>query len=927
MTKKSSGISEKAKRIHSEARIIDIHCHPSLKVNLYGYKIYENEHRLGIPVPNSDNDEMFQMQYDLSNMKAGNISAIWSSVYVIEKGLIKNSSLKIVSAVTDFFGIDNINNAVERCDYPYKKKCYGPYTQALEVMEKMEKQISDASKKGMKVKLARNYPEFAEALDSGETCFIHTIEGAHMLGRNLSPEEYIAHLDTLKHRGVCSVTLGHFMPNNACFPANGISPKTRETMNFRYDYSVFADNGIPETGKLIFEHMLDTGIIPDLNHVNVKGRYELYEINRSRGGRMCPLVFTHNGVKALCRRELISVDDNEISILQECGGVIGVILMKYWLCGSESGPDLGIEHVVNTIKHISQICGGSFDNIAIGTDMDGFTQPVDDLFIPSQMIRLTQAMLDAGISEENIRKVLGENAMRVMYEGWGNAKGFSKAMAGEKGDELLNYFRGNSAVDTQTAFSKSLPGKKTGSKKTQRGTGAKKQPARRKRKELTALDPESAGELRKRFENDPEESLKWFQRAVDTKITMQRLREAIYEADARIKDMPQAAREIETRHEYLKKSNPLPPGFTFPGIDLVKIPIDPDRYKFETNSDILGWIIFSGPKYLLPANKYPFHSHDNHAYSQGKNFIDSIEDPAPGKPLDVAVFSDFGTGYYHSRYIAKQLKEDKHPYAVHLGDVYYSGTQKEFDDNFIKELDPILNDTCLFTLNSNHEMFSGSVPYFKYLVKRLNNPKQKQRGSYFCIRNTKFNMVGIDTDYHDASRYRNGKLKVWLENRLTEGRNAGQINILFSANEPYEHNDSDLTDLINIDLRKLLIDRKLVDLWFWGNVHYCALYDRSSKLPFIGSCVGHGGYPYYTQSSDEDYKCPVRVRFLETKSRFWKWPQMRQDVGNNGYCVMSLNHDGTVELKYMDWMRNLRCRSKLKLDYNNVLQIISAEEF
>ena len=111
-----------------------------------------------------------------------------------------------------------------------------------------------------------------------------------------------------------------------------------------------------------------------------------------------------------------------------------------------------------------------------------------------------------------------------------------------------------------------------------------------------------------------------------------------------------------------------------------------------------------------------------------------------------------------------------------------------------------------------------------------------------------------------------------------------------------------------------------------GNVHYCALYDRTSKLPFIGSCVGHGGYPYYTQSKDEDYKCPVRVRFLETKSRFWKWPQMRQDVGNNGYCVMSLKHDGSVELKYHDWMKNVRCTARLYKDANDELHIMEIHE-
>ena len=43
------------------------------------------------------------------------------------------------------------------------------------------------------------------------------------------------------------------------------------------------------------------------------------------------------------------------------------------------------------------------------------------------------------------------------------------------------------------------------------------------------------------------------------------------------------------------------------------------------------------------------------------------------------MFSDFGTGLYHSRYIAKQFRERPFPYAIHCGDVYYAGRKSEFE--------------------------------------------------------------------------------------------------------------------------------------------------------------------------------------------------------------------------------------------------------
>jgi hypothetical protein len=38
---------------------------------------------------------------------------------------------------------------------------------------------------------------------------------------------------------------------------------------------------------------------------------------------------------------------------------------------------------------------------------------------------------------------------------------------------------------------------------------------------------------------------------------------------------------------------------------------------------------------------------------------------------------------------------------------------------------------------------------------------------------------------------------------------------------------------------------------------------------------------------------------------------LRPDRANNGYCLLWLRADGTIELKYLDWMGNLRCEATL----------------
>ena len=408
--------TDEAIRIHSESTIIDIHCHPSLKVNLFNYNIYEKSHNIFPLIDSrpSTSEEIFQMQYDLFQMYFGKIDAIWSSVYIVEKGLVDNSSLKIGYWGADLLGLNNITNAIER-DTPY-----GPYIQALELMQKMENQIETSRQKGFDVTFAKNFNEFKSAADKGKTCLVHSLEGAHMLGRNLpSLNEYLNHVKTFFDKGVCSITLGHFMPNNICFPVRAIAPKTIRDIGFHYKYSEFQDEPLLNTGKAVVELMLDLGMIVDMNHVTLNGRKDVIKINNSRGSNKRPLIFSHNGLNRNVTIEPLTVTDDEVKEIQKCNGVIGIIFMNYWLTGKEKMPDDGIENIIKTIKDIAKICKGSYDNIAIGTDMDGFTQPVDDLYIPTQMIRLTQAMIDEGISEINIKKILGGNALRVMKDGWG----------------------------------------------------------------------------------------------------------------------------------------------------------------------------------------------------------------------------------------------------------------------------------------------------------------------------------------------------------------------------------------------------------------------------------------------------------------------------------------------------------------------------
>jgi hypothetical protein len=430
------------------------------------------------------------------------------------------------------------------------------------------------------------------------------------------------------------------------------------------------------------------------------------------------------------------------------------------------------------------------------------------------------------------------------------------------------------------------------------------------------LDAAGLDLLEEMLNRHPRRTLSRAREAWNPKMTQKQLRAVI--ADARRALTAPTVAMAEFRTAAFSSSSALPSNFTFPGMDLDEIDINPNDRTFENDDlvGILGWVFGAGPFALTQPSRSDFRFHNQPQFAS--RFTYDLDEPSPGAPLEIALFSDFGVGRYYSKYIAKQFRARRFPYAIHLGDVYYAGRRSEFAEYFEKLLDPILADTSLFALNSNHEMFSGGIPYFNYITKRaaLHPARQKQEGSYFCLRSERFQIVGIDTAFFGQGRYKEPLLVEWLRSVLRDGRDAGRVNILLSADHPYVYGDDDPTKLLRKDLKSVAVDERLVDLWFWGNTHYCALFDHKPApsgdipaLPFVGSCIGHGGYPYDRQRRGKFEPAPML--FLEDQARFPKETNLRQDKGNNGYCVLQLNADGSIGLQYVDWMSNLRFTAAL----------------
>ena len=375
-------ISERARRLHAEALVIDAHVHPSLKTYLFHKKLGKT-HRSGRAF------DPFTIRVDLPRIIAGGVDALISSIYLPERGLLDDCK---------------VLKFLRRISFGRIRKLFkgDPLEKTLEILDHFERAIAKANSHGRELaRVARSNDELLQARADGVIAVVHAVEGAHSLGGRV---EGVA---ALAERGVCMLTLAHFYENEVVAPVVGIPGPMHKLGCFKKPKNL--ERGLGEIGPVVVEEMLRLGMIIDLTHCTPKARHEIYDLCGTRR----PLMFSHVGVQPLAD-DPMSPTAEEIVRIAGTGGVIGVIFMNYWL--GEHEKKKGLDAIVATVRRIVEV-GGS-DTVAIGSDFDGFTDPPDDIKDISQMPRLTDALLEAGFGEPEVEKILGKNMERVLRLGW-----------------------------------------------------------------------------------------------------------------------------------------------------------------------------------------------------------------------------------------------------------------------------------------------------------------------------------------------------------------------------------------------------------------------------------------------------------------------------------------------------------------------------
>ncbi|AUH35072.1 dipeptidase [Paracoccus tegillarcae] len=200
-------------------------------------------------------------------------------------------------------------------------------------------------------------------------------EGGHPL------EGEIANLDVLYDAGFRLIGLTHFFDNELGGSLHGQ-----------------ADLGITPFGRDVVQSMMDRGMIIDLAHASPQLVRDVLAIDGTR-----PIV-SHTGIHGQCQTPRNLPDD----LMQEIAAKDGLVGIGYWadvVCGRSPAD------IAAGIKSAIALLGE--DHVSLGSDYDG---SVDAPFDVAGLAALTQALMDAELSQDQIAKVMGGNMMRYLAE-------------------------------------------------------------------------------------------------------------------------------------------------------------------------------------------------------------------------------------------------------------------------------------------------------------------------------------------------------------------------------------------------------------------------------------------------------------------------------------------------------------------------------
>jgi membrane dipeptidase len=157
-----------------------------------------------------------------------------------------------------------------------------------------------------------------------------------------------------------------------------------------------ANAGLTDLGRRVVKRMEERGVLVDLAHASPRTIDDVLAIATR------PVVVSHTGVRATCDTER-NLSDDQLRKIAANGGLVGIGFFEGAVCSVEPSA------IARAIRHAVDVMG--VKHVAIGSDFDG---SVATAFDSAHLVRVTDALLAAGFDPEDVRRIMGTNAIDLL---------------------------------------------------------------------------------------------------------------------------------------------------------------------------------------------------------------------------------------------------------------------------------------------------------------------------------------------------------------------------------------------------------------------------------------------------------------------------------------------------------------------------------
>jgi membrane dipeptidase len=291
----------------------------------------------------------------------------------------------------------------------------GYFPRLVALLEAVEQDVATCDRSLLR--LVHNRAELDAAVADGATALVHCVEGGFHLGD--SEGEIAANCAELARRGVGYVTVAHLVFRQVATNANAFPFLPDGIFDF-----VFPQKGkdrLTSRGEAVVRGLVKNRILIDLSHMDPGGIWETFSLlDEIDPNSEVPVVSTHAGYRFGTQQYMC---DEEILLqIKRRKGVVGLIMAQHQLNdGIRKKETTTLEESLEVIcKHIDKIhdVTGGYEQIAIGTDFDGFIKPsMGGLKDAADLARLEAALIDR-YGKENAARITWKNALGVLQRLW-----------------------------------------------------------------------------------------------------------------------------------------------------------------------------------------------------------------------------------------------------------------------------------------------------------------------------------------------------------------------------------------------------------------------------------------------------------------------------------------------------------------------------